>query len=202
MPGRFSVGPLASGVLAGLRKRRRLGAEPPDVATRYALLAVPVTVAVISLGERKIFPNPADLLAGLALLAGANLAAFALIASWREQLNHREAKIDGARKRALDEAVAHILSSIVLATASMASMIGLTSMDLGDKPSDLALWTARLLTACGLAFLSYISLVIIIVANLLWDGYSGVNARAEETSLRSDNSVAPPPSGSKAPPHA
>lgn len=193
MPGRFDLRPLAGGALLGLRKRRRVGDEPPDMATRYLLVAIPVTIATISIGERMIFPSPADLLSGLALLAGANLAAFALIASWREQLNQRQATIDATRKRALDEAVAHILSSIVLATAAMATMIGLTSMHVDDQTSNLGLWVARVLTGLGLGLLAYISLIIVIVVNLLWDGYSGVNQRAETATTDSSSGVAPPP---------
>jgi hypothetical protein len=137
-------------------------------------------VAVVSLGQHLVFPSPADLLSGLALLAGANLAAFALIASWREQLNQREAKIDGARKRALDEAVAHILSSIALATIAMSAMIGLTAMSVDDASSRASRAVAMVLTGAGLGLLSYIALVIIIVVNLLWDGYMGVNRRTDE----------------------
>jgi hypothetical protein len=136
---------------------------------------VPVASAAVCLAFQVELKQADQLIAGLALLAGANLAVFAQIASWRERLTARARRIDRVNRRSLDEAAAHVLVSALISFAATAVMIVLANIDLPRCPTNLQLWTVRGLSAFGVAALSLLLLLLVIVVNLLWDAYIAAN---------------------------
>lgn len=171
MSGRFDLRPLAQGVGAGLRLRRPWGSEPPDKKTRAVLAVVPAAVLLTVLGFGLALPKADQLLAGTALLIGGLLASFSQLAGWRERLLARERTVDGRRIRALDEAAAHILFSVVVSVAATADLVALANLDVGAKTAPWLVLVARTLGAIGAAAFTYLALTMVLVVNLLWDAY-------------------------------
>lgn len=167
MAGRFDLKPLFRGVLDGLRHR---GQEPESVdwVARSVLIGVPAAALIACIAFDVQLRSADQLLAGVALLAGALLAAFAQVGSWRERILQRRKDTDHDRVAALNEAAAHILLSIVVSLFAMAVVIILANL---DPCSHWTPWTSRVLSGFGIAALSYLGLVMIIVVNLLWDAY-------------------------------
>jgi hypothetical protein len=173
--GRFDLRPLVKGAVGGLRRRRAVGPEQSDTATRAILAIVPVGSAVLCLAFQIELQKADQLVAGLALLVGANLAAFAQIASWRERLTARARRVDRVNRRSLDEAAAHVLVSALVAFLATAVMIVLANIDLPRCPTDVQSWIVRGLSAFGVSALSLLLLLLVIVVNLLWDAYVAAN---------------------------
>lgn len=179
MPGRFDLRPLARGLGTGLRRRQVLGAEPVDRRARRVLVITPTVVFVAAIALGLELSKADQLLAGTALLVGALLTAFSQVASWRDRLLARERKVDAVHVRALDEAAAHILVSVLLSGFTAVLLVVLANID-----SDVALahqtllWLVRILSSLSVACFSYLALTLIIVVNLLWDAYQGAGSQA------------------------
>jgi hypothetical protein len=179
MAGRFDLRPLFYGVLDGLRHR---GEEPESVdwATRSVLTGAPIAALIACVAFDVQLTSADQLLAGVALLAGALLAAFAQVGSWRERILQKRKNTDDDRVAALNEAAAHILLSIVVSLFAMAVVIVLANL---DPYAAWTPWTSRVLSGLGVAALTYLGLVMIIVVNLLWDAYGQEPADAAEDHL-------------------
>lgn len=182
MPGRFDLRPLARGLGDGLRRRRVLGAEPADRRVRGVLIGVPIVVFIAALVLGLELVKADQLLAGTALLVGAFLTTFSQVATWRERLLARERKVEAVHIRALNEAAAHILVSVLLAGFTAVLLIVLANIDTNVALTHPALrWLVRILSALSVACFSYLALTLIIVVNLLWDAYQGAGSQASTT---------------------
>lgn len=177
MPGRFDLRPLARGLGDGLRRRQVLGAEPAGRRARSVLIVVPLVVFVAALLLGLELSKADQLLSGTTLLVGALLTAFSQVASWRERLLARERKVEAVHIRALNEAAAHILVSVLLSGFSAALLIVLANLDSDVVLAHLPLlWLVRVLSSLSAASFSYLALTLVIVVNLLWDAYQGAGS--------------------------
>lgn len=182
MSARLDVRPLACALLDGLRHRAQIGQERQDGATKYLLFGIPTAIFCVSLSAGLRLTGANDLIAGTAVLIGALLVGFSQLASWRERLTARNARIDGAEMRMLDEAVAHVL------VATLASGVLSSAIAIGSNAS----WPPAIVIASSLAasITAYLALSLLIVVNLLWLAYRSVNphkapvARPDEADLR------------------
>lgn len=175
MSSRLDPRPLLRGVGAGLRKRRHVGVEEPDVTTRRVLIWAPIVVACLMIGFRIQLEKAEELLAGAAFLIASLLAAFAIVAGWRDRILARDRSVDQVALRALDEATAHILFSTimsVIATACFGFMANYSPDGKYPKWCDVLLDGIGIsVSAVGAAAFAYIMLTLWIVVNLLWDAY-------------------------------
>lgn len=183
MPGRFDLGPLRQGLLSGLRHRATVGEERPDDLSRTLLWWIPLGAASFSFVFSFRLAAADQMLAGFALLAGAALAAFSQLASWRERFTERGLRSEGISSRALDEAVAHVLFTVVAAVAGAVTTGILANLD----PQSRSIWIeqlSRVVTACSMAIAAYLVLTLIIVVNLLFDAYTTVNNTEKRVASR------------------
>ncbi len=173
---RLNLGPLARGVWDGLRDRKPVGEEPADRPTRRLLLWAPIGAAVLLAVFRIELDSADELIGGLALLIGALIGAFGLVAGWKERLAARNLPVDGTALRALDEAAAHILMSVFVSAVATAAFGALAQVaPAGDSlPKQVA---ATALGAIGVASSVYIFLSLWIVVNLLWDAYERASGK-------------------------
>lgn len=172
MAGRFDLSPLIRAVGRGLRKRRSQGVEPPDVRTRFVLIAVPGAVAAAVTATGTDLTAADQFLAAVALFLGALLTVFGQIAAWRDRLSARHVPTDRLDLRALDEAAAHILFAVLVTLATAIPLV--VRANLGDDVSALGAAgaiTARICAALASAGCAYLVLNIWLVTNLLWDAY-------------------------------
>lgn len=182
---RFNPSDLIQGLASGLRKRRHLhdedSEEKADWSSRIILVGLPAAVAVLICVFRWEFTGADQILAGAALLCGSLLAAFAQIASWRERALARNRRVEDLDVRALNEATAHVLVSLMVSTGTVVATFVLANLKLDEDSSDTLRNVAVGASAVSGATFLYIGLSIIIVANLLWDAYNNEerNARRE-----------------------
>ncbi|GAA3326064.1 hypothetical protein GCM10017711_24360 [Paeniglutamicibacter sulfureus] len=180
MASRLNPMQLIRGVREGLRHREEnAAAEKPDWTTRIVLLSIPILVAGGMIWFGLGVQSPDQLLAGAALLAGALLTGFSQVAAWRERILMRD---EQARTRALDEAAAHILLSLVAGVAITVLVVSLVVIPSEDIPA----WVEQIrvvLGAISVAVLSYVGLTLLIVANLLWDAFQFEKQDAERENL-------------------
>tara|TARA_R110002124_G_scaffold170534_1_gene338022 strand:+ start:1622 stop:2092 length:471 start_codon:yes stop_codon:yes gene_type:complete len=153
-------------------------------------LGVPLLVIVVSVGLQLRLPNADLLLAAAALLVGALLTAFAQIATWRERLVASGLETMSVRIRALDEAAAHVLSSLLMSVASAVAVLLVAVASSAHLPSYLVwvdgsvlevLQAVRVgleiaLTAIAGAAFGYVAVSIVIVTGLLLDAYTEAKA--------------------------
>ncbi|MBD3779232.1 MAG: hypothetical protein IE923_08215 [Micrococcales bacterium] len=176
MASRLNVAPLFRGVLTGLRHRDEDPTkEVADKTTRFILFGVPILAGASIVAFRVEVSAPDQLLAGVTLLAGALLTGFSQVAAWRERILQRD---EQARTRALDEAAAHILFSLLASTLVTALVVALTIVPDLCLPSWLDLLCV-ILGALAVAALVYVGISIVIVANLLWDAFSSEKVDAQ-----------------------
>lgn len=174
MGGRFDVRPLLHGLSIGLRRRRVEGDEAPDTWARVILVVGPSTVGVLAFIFGP-FEKADQLIAGFALLIGALIAAFVQLAAWRDRLAERNFKVDQIRIRSLDEAVAHVLVSIVVTIVGTAVLVVLANVpDIAYPQLWLTIAMKALSLLGGIAF-TYVALSLLIVVNLLWDAYTATD---------------------------
>jgi hypothetical protein len=178
MARRFDVGPLFGGVASGLRHRRASGPEPADRLTRAVLVGIPVVVAVSTALGGVVLPVPEQLLAGVSLLVGALFAGFTQVAAWRDRLEDRRVATDRVRIRALREAGAHILASVVAGGAAAVITIALACLP-ETHGNRLIQILEQAFSSFAFGVLSYLSLTILIVVNLLWDAFDSPSGSAE-----------------------
>lgn len=192
MPGRFDLRPLARGLGDGLRRRQVLGAEPVDRRARCVLIFAPIIVFVAAIALGLELSKADQLLAGTALLVGAFLTAFSQVASWRERLLARERKVDAVHVRALDEAAAHILVSVLISGFAAVLLVVLANInpDVALAHQTL-LWLVRILSALSVTCFSYLALTLIIVVNLLWDAYQGAGSQATVPAAKTSDLSSP-----------
>lgn len=171
MAGRFDLRPLLTGLTEGLRKRRNNGTEPPDTRARWTLVGVPTLLAVGAAATGVELEAPDQVLAAVAVYAGALLAAFALIAGWRDSIVARGRSVDGARLRSLREAGAHILMSVVVAAALSALLAADANLTISDAPTWLAEGGERAFHGALVWLFAYLLLTLVLVTNLLWDAF-------------------------------
>lgn len=176
MPNRLDLRPLLAGVVEGLRNRRPHGDEPPDVRTRWVLVAVPVVAGGSIIGPRVVLSDAATLAEGAGLLVGAFLAGFAMIAMWRERLLARDRETEQASVRALREATAHVLVSVLVSMLVTSTLGAVANITVPPGSRDAAYWAAVILGGVGVAGLAYLVVTLVIVVNLLWDAYEAAGA--------------------------
>jgi hypothetical protein len=180
--GRFDLRPLLKGVGRGLRKRRDTGPEAPDKRVRGVLLALPLAAAWTTAAAGFVLPHADQFIAGAAVLVGALFAAFTQIAAWRDRLLARGNQTDGVDLRALDEAGAHVLFTVVISLAATADLVILANLDVEQKDPSLAFSILlRGLTAFGVGTFTYMTLSLFVVVNLLWDAYEKTGANPGQT---------------------
>lgn len=177
MPGRFDLRPLLGGALLGLRRRRAIGTEPVDGSTRYILMAVPLVSAGVLTALRVQLADPGILSGGAALLIGALLAGFAMLAGWKDRLVERDRQTERLQVRALDEAGAHILMSVVMAVVATAALGALANVPVAADAGAVRLWLCAGLGGLGVGALVYIGLSVLIVVNLMWDAYEATSSK-------------------------
>lgn len=188
MSERFDVQPLIRGLLSGLRKRRTTeGDEVADLRTRGVLFGAPAVVLLVMVGFRVELNHADQVLAGVTLLSGALIAAFAQIVSWRERILTRNREVERVKVRALNEAGAHVLVSLLMSVVVTASIFVLANMDLKDAEIYVHL-IAWILSAISAAIFTYIALSLLIVTNLLWDAF-----KREEQDITDQNLPQYPP---------
>lgn len=186
MPGRFDLRPLRKQLLDGLRHRATVGVELPDMFVRTMLWWVPLGAASCTYVFGVILSAADQLLAGFALLVGASLAAFAQLASWRERFTERNLRTEAIPAKAIDEAVAHVLFTVVAAVAGTILTAVLANLQI-EGASAAVLEVARVLSALSVAVGAYLVLTLVIVVNLLSDAYVTVNrVESDEQSKRED----------------
>lgn len=178
MSERLNPRPLFVGLLAGLRKRRVSDDEPPDRSARWVLFGVPVLVGAAVGGFQVVFSNADQLLAACALLAGALLTGFAQIASWRERILYRHRAVDDIDVRALNEAAAHVLVSLLASVVAAMAVFVLANLDLQCPPL-LVYIAACVLSALSAGALVYVAISLLIVVNLLWDAFQNEQREAK-----------------------
>jgi hypothetical protein len=174
LAGRLNVGPLLSGLIVGLRKRRE-GAdgtvtESPDWGTWAALVVLPIGAGFLMFHFRVRLENADQFLAGAALLAGALLTGFSQIASWRERVLERDADTNASRVRSLNEAAAHVLVAVLGALVVTGGVIALAILDFSSPE----FWMRASIVGLGAlvaAVVTHIALTVVIVVNLLWDAF-------------------------------
>ncbi|MFT2712338.1 hypothetical protein [Clavibacter sp. Sh2126] len=170
---------LIKGVLSGLRKRSRFEPEKADIGARLALFGLPCAVAAALILTRTILVNAEVILAAAALLVGALLAGFAQVAGWREKVLGRRGTGSQIRVRALNEAGALILMSIHVSVLAAVAVFCVALLNLEDAAEWLR-WVAILLSSIGPAALTYVAISLVIVANLLWDGFENEQTDVEK----------------------
>lgn len=188
MSERFDVRPLIKGLLEGLRKRRsKESDEVADIPTRSVLFGIPAAIFLTMLAFRVEFANSEQLLAGATLLLGALIAAFTQIVSWRERILTRNRETERIKVRALNEAGAHVLVSLIMSVIVTASVFVLANLTL--RCAELYIHViAWVLSALSAGSFAYISLSLVIVANLLWDAF-----KREEQDIADENLPQLPP---------
>jgi len=151
------------------------------------LIVVPIVVFIAALALGLELVKADQLLAGTALLVGGLLTTFSQVATWRERLLARERKVEAIHIRALNEAAAHILVSVLFAGFTAALLIVLANIDTNMALAHPALrWLVRILSALSVACFSYMALTLIIVVNLLWDAFSGAGSQVPATTKTSE----------------
>ncbi len=171
MVARFDLRDLYHGLTDGLRKRREQDEhEPPDVAARVLLVAVPILVGV-SAGLVGPLEVGDALLAGVALLIGALIAGFTQVAAWKDRLQARGRATDAVAIRSLNEAAAHILIAVVASVFGTATaIVSMASSSIECPPLWLIVLT-RIVVGLSAASFAYIALTLVIVVVLLWDSF-------------------------------
>lgn len=171
MSERFDLRPLVRGLRDGLKLRRaRAEDEKPDRWTRVALFGVPVAVLVLMIAFRVELNKADQLLAGAALLSAALIGAFAQIVTWRERILRRNREVERIKVRALNEAGAHVLVSLVMSVVVTVAVFVLANLALDCAPLYLHI-IAWILSGISAASFAYVALSLVIVANLLWDAF-------------------------------
>lgn len=188
MSERFDVRPLIQGLLSGLRKRRvNEDNEVADIPTRLLLFGIPSTVLLAMLSFRVELENSEQLLAGAALLLGALIAAFTQIVSWRERVLSRNRETERVKVRALNEAGAHVLVSLIMSVVVTVCVFILANLSLHCVELYVHVF-AWVLSALSAGSFAYIALSLVIVANLLWDAFE-----REEQDIADENLPQFPP---------
>lgn len=171
MSERFDVRPLIRGLRLGLRKRRAdADNEIPDVWSRIVLFGIPVLILILMVVFRVELTKADQLLAGAALLSAALIGAFAQIVSWRERILRRNRDVERLKVRALNEAGAHVLVSLVMSVVVTVAVFVLANLTLTCVPLFVHV-IAWVLSGISAASFAYVALSLIIVANLLWDAF-------------------------------
>ncbi len=171
MSERFDLRPLVRGLRDGLKFRRaRAQDEKPDRWTRIILFGVPVAVLVLMIAFRVELTKADQLLAGAALLSAALIGAFAQIVTWRERILRRNREVERVKVRALNEAGAHVLVSLVMSVVVTVAVFVLANLTLDCAPLYVHI-IAWALSGISAASFAYVALSLVIVANLLWDAF-------------------------------
>ncbi|MHA7190520.1 hypothetical protein ACX80N_09555 [Arthrobacter sp. MDT2-16] len=191
MSERFDLRPLIRGLSDGLRNRRAdAEMEVPDVWSRIVLFGIPALILVLMVAFRVELTHADQLLAGAALLSAALIGAFAQIVTWRERILRRNREVERVKVRALNEAGAHVLVSLVMSVVVTAAVFVLANLNLTCVSLYVHL-IAWILSATSAACFAYVALSLIIVANLLWDAFE-----REEQDIAEQNSSQYPPNDS------
>lgn len=172
---RFDLRPVLRGLDQGLRHRRQFGDEPVDVGARKVLRWVPLVVLTLSIALQLVVRTPGQLTTAFSLMSSALLSAFALIARWRETLSAREHRTDDVPKRALDEAVAHILVCSVLGVVGAVVTAAMSTFTVPYTPRAPMHWVGCVMSGGVLAIGTRLALQFVIVVHLLWEQYERVN---------------------------
>ncbi|WP_030527730.1 hypothetical protein [Phycicoccus jejuensis] len=133
-----------------------------------------MAVFLLCVSTRVVLVQPSQLTAVFGLMSTAMFAAFALIARWREVLSARTKVVDKIPKRALDEAVAHVLIASLTGISGAALTVVLTVIPT-SAPGTTPHLVAVILTAASLALGTVFFLTLLIIINLLHDAYQRVN---------------------------
>lgn len=133
------------------------------------VLLVPVALAILGTYRGWVVGNPAGLLAGVALMAGMLIGAFAQITTLRLRLEE-SAELLGSdpfhyERDALDETVAHLLMAVLLAILGAVMLVALMNAmpDSGLRP---------FLTALVVWATSYLGLLLLLVLPRMYYAYA------------------------------
>lgn len=182
MSERFDIRPLIRGLRDGLQNRRaQAERETADLWTRTILFGTPAIIFAVLIVFRVELPNADQLLAGAALLSAALITAFAQVVSWRERVLARNQEVERIKVRALNEAGAHVLVSLLMSVVLSVAVFVLANMELVSVPMHVHI-IAWVLSAVSASSFAYVSLSLVIVTNLLWDAF-----QREEQDLAGQN---------------
>ncbi|MGH3651675.1 hypothetical protein [Glutamicibacter sp.] len=181
---RISPRRVLKGVFSGLKKRSADDEEKADIFTRIVLFGLPLAVAGALIWAQIVINEPEIMLAAVALLVGALLAGFSQVASWRERILERGRKIDAVRVKSLNEAGALILMSIHSSVLASITVFCVALLEKEESPSEWIHWLVVVLSSIGPAALAYVALSLVVVANLLWDGFTNEQADMQRRNLK------------------
>lgn len=158
----------------------RSGTTRADWWVRFIVLIVPVGLGLWLFLARGKLADPSAMLAALGLLAGALLAAFAQLATWRLRLTEREDSHKNSERidrDHLDETAAQLLvASYSSATAALFLVLGMNFS--ADKHGAISgLWAALAVVAA-----SHVVLVFLVAVPRLYSAYVTINGVRDELS--------------------
>lgn len=190
---RFSPSPILRGLSNGVRLRKATGPEKADRPVRIVLTVVPLVVFTLCIFLRTDVHQSGPLTAAFGLMSSALLSGFALLARWREELTSRKLSVDGIRKRAIDEAVYHILlcSGISALGAGVGAILSTVPAPPRTSFMD---WASVALNGLLFGLGSSLFLHFLIVLHLLAEQYEIVNPPALSKKTDKDTST-PTPQG-------
>lgn len=129
-------------------------------------------VAIVIAATGTDLPAADQFLAATALFLGALLTVFGQVAAWRDRLANRHVATDRVDLRALDEAAAHILFTVLVTLATAILLVVRANLGADLSTADVAAHiVARICAALAAAGFTYLVLIIWLVTNLLWDAY-------------------------------
>lgn len=183
---RFSLRSLRRGVSDGLRLRQRDPSkqEVEDFPTRLVLASGPILAAALVARFDVLLPFD-QLIGATALFSGALLVGFSQVAAWRERLLQRQRQVDAVDVRALTEAAAHILFSILVSLVAVTALavVAYTAALPASQETWLTLLASRGANGVAAGALVQIGLTLVIVVNLLWDALQKEERDAQKRSL-------------------
>ena len=147
---------------------------------RVFLLVVPVAVGLwfgACNGELK---SPDAILAGLALLAGALLAAFAQLASWRLRLTQRQKQLPNVERvdrDALDETSAQLLVAAYESALATVALVVAMNVEASSSGAISGWWAAG-----AVALSIHVVLIFLVAIPRLYSAYVSINGVREELS--------------------
>ncbi|MFK0402530.1 hypothetical protein ACIQTT_09395 [Microbacterium sp. NPDC090225] len=160
--------------LSDYRDRR----PTPDRLTRGILLLVPVLSATAVWVFGGTLASPGALLSGIALLAGALLAAFAQVSNLRFRLTERMRELPDAEqldRDALDETASHLLVAAYLSAFTALWLVLAMNWGLNESGAVYGPWAALVVL-----FAVYVLLTFLIAIPRLYTAYVTYNSvRAE-----------------------
>ncbi len=169
---RFGLGPIFRAHWKGLTNGTGPSSKP-DWTARFVLIIAPIGIASSALLWGWQLSQPAPLLAGVSLLAGGLLGAFAQLSSLRLKVSEWPEHEDDrwlVERELIDETAAHLLLAAMLCPIDATLLVAATSATRAGQNVSTG-WTAAIL-----AVSMYIVLIFIICIPRLYSAYVQINS--------------------------